>query len=67
MRWLVVPREMFGGAPGMGAGFVEYITKHYVVHFTVVDGFKLVELTDGSKEASGDTHVFTLDPPPSTP
>jgi hypothetical protein len=51
----------------MGAGFVEYITKHYVVHFTVVDGFKLVELTDGSKEASGDTQVFTLDPPPSTP
>lgn len=54
----------------MGAGFVEYITKNFVVHFTVVDGYKLVELTDGSVEASGDTHVLTLEPPappPSTP
>ena len=48
----------------MGAGFVEYLTKHYAVHFTVVDGFKLVELTDGSAEPMGDTQVLTLDPPP---
>ena len=49
------------------AGFVEHLTREYAVYFTVVDGFKLVELTDGSMEPMVDSQVFTLDPPPPPP